>query len=551
MCKKVGILFLATVVTLSLGLGGCSEPAENGEAARENNVLTRGIWTSPPGILHPGLYTDAYDAMAIDLIYNGMLSYDPFAEEYVPDLAEEFDISDDELTMTFTLREDLYWHDGEPVTTEDVQFTFEFIADPDYTGVRYSNVQIIEGMPDYKEGEADEITGINVIDDRNIEITLSETYAPALSDVGARQIIPKHIWGDVDIATAEEQNDILQNPVGTGPFKMDEFARDQHIRLVKFEDYHKGEPKLDGITLNVTNQETAQAQLAAGELDFMDVSEMSEDTVAFFEENGKEIDTVMSDGYQHMAINTREEAFADKRVRQGIAYALDRQSFVDDVLDGYGQVSNVPLPSFSEYMPPADSINQYERDLDKAIELFEEAGWEYNEDEETMYIDGEPAQFTLIYPSGNVPRERSATVWQQDLAEVGIEIELEMMDFDTMFSNHLDVHDFDMALTGWSLTPDPDARGIWHSEQDFEGGFNFPGFVNDRNDELLEEGTRHMLPEDRVPIYEEWGQLMNEHLPSIFLYSMEEGRAYTPDFKGHNFHSFTDYHDVHKWYLEE
>ncbi|WP_160722955.1 ABC transporter substrate-binding protein [Isachenkonia alkalipeptolytica] len=572
--KKYGVIVLAIVMILTIGLAGCEDPEdlddpteindENDDPVDENDepteggTVTRGIWSSPAGTFHPQLYTDAYDAMTIDIVFDGLLSYDPFEEEYVPNLAEDFEMSDDNLTMKFTLRDDIYWHDGEPFTMDDVVHSYEFVADPDYTGVRFPNIQRIEGVEAYRDGEADEISGINVINDRELEITLQEVYAPALGDVGAFMLSPAHIWEDVDVGGAAERNDLLENPIGTGPFKMEEFARDEYVRLVKNEDYHRGSPLLDGITLEVTGQDTAQARLATGDLDFMDVSEMSQDQVAFFEDQGIVVEEVITDGYQHMIMNNRIEPFDDVNVRQGVAYTLDRAGFVEYILEGFGEVAHAPLAPFSWAYPDMTDLNTYgdgedddrEEATENAIAKFEEAGWSYEDG--TMYDEnGDPVEFTLKYPTGNVPREESALIWQENFSEVGIDVELRSMDFDTLASNYVDERDFELALMGWSLVPDPNPYGIWHSDQDFPGGFNQPGFVDERNDELIEEGIRYIEEEERQPIYQEWGELMNEKVPGLPLYHMIEGRAYRPEFQGHQFHPFTDYHNVHEWYLDE
>ncbi len=567
MSKKLLALLLVFVMVFSVALVGCGESEEvldqeedndksdggnddvqkeDPEKSKYGGTLRRAIWSSPPGVLHPSLYNDTYDAFIVDLIYDGMLTPDPNMG-YEGALAKEWEISDDSKSVTFHLRDGLKWHDGEPVTTEDVAFTFEFIAHADYTGPRYSSIKAILGAEEYHNGEADSISGIEIIDKNTIKITTKEVYAPFFEDIATRNIIPKHIWSQVEISTAKEATELLRNPVGAGPFKIKRFVPDQYTELAAYEDYWDGRPYLDTFIIQVANQDTAQAQIVNGEIDFMDISSMNDDDISFLEDGGIIVHQFSSDGYQHCGLNNRLEVFSDKRVRQAFTYAINRQAIVDNLMDGYGSVCNVPLPP-GHWAYPND-VNEYEFNPDKAIDLLQEVGWEYRDG--TMYRDGEPVKFSLKYPTGNKVRENSAPLIQQNLADIGIEVELLLMEFGTLLDEVIERHDFEMYLMGWGLSPDPDARGMWHSSVSNLGGWNTVGFVNDRNDELMEEGVKYLDIEDRKGIYEEWGKLMNEEMPSIFLYSMNQGFALNPKLKGTQMYTFDQYYKVNKWYIEK
>ena len=572
MRKKLLALLLVFVMVFSIALVGCGDedvntgttktedpdkgnteadkPAEDTEkdpeADKYGGTVRRAIWSSPPGVLHPALYEDSYDNYILSLIYDGMVTLNTDME-FEPSMAEKWEVSDDSKSVTFYLRDGLKWHDGEPLTTEDIAYTIEFIAHPDYTGPRYSNVSPILGIEAFHNGEAESIEGIEIIDEKTIKITTTEVYAPFLNDIGSIAIIPKHVWSQVDIAKAEEATEILRSPIGSGPFKMKEFVPDQYAELEAFEDYWDGRPYLDTFIVQVANQDTAQAQMINGEIDFMDLSTLNNDDISFLEEGGIEVQQFPSDGYQYLGINNRLDVFSDTRVRQALAYAIDRQAMVDNLMDGYGNVCNVPLPPGHWAFP--EDLNEYKYDPDKAIELLEEAGWEYKDG--TMYRDGKPVKVSLKYPTGNTVRENSAPLIQQNLADIGIEVELLLMEFGTLLTQAIDEQDFEMILMAWSLTPDPDQRGIWHSSLTDLGNWNFPGFSNEKNDELMEEGVKYLEIEKRQPIYEEWGKLMNEELPNVYLYSMNRGFALNPRLKDTQIFTFGEYYQVNKWYLED
>ncbi len=546
MKRKILALSIALLMVLSVVLVGCDLGSLTGGKAQVGGTVRRAIWSAPPGVLHPSLYEDSYDNYVLSLIYEGMVQMNPDME-YESCLAEKWKVSDDQKSVTFTLREDLKWHDGKPITTEDVLFTFEFIAHPDYTGSRYSGVSAIKGIEAFHTGESDTIEGIEIIDERTIKITTEEIYAPFMLDIGSRTIVPKHIWGEIPVAKASEQTELLRNPIGSGPFMMKHFEPDQYVELVAYEDYWDGRPNLDNFIITVVNQETAQAQMINGEIDFMDMSSLNNDDISFLEDGGVIVKQLTSDGYQYMGLNNRLDIFKDKNVRQAFAYAINRQAIVDDILDGNGSVCNVPLPP-GHWAYPKKS-KEYKYNKDKAIELFEKAGWEYKDGK--MYRNGNPVKLTLKYPSGNKVREASAPLIQQNLADVGIEVELLLMEFGTLLDQVVTEQDFEMFLMAWSLTPDPDGTEIWHSDYINPNQFNFAGFVNDKNDELLEEGVKYLSVKERKPIYEDWGKLMNEEMPIVYLYSMNKGFALNPKLKGLKLYSFADYYQVHKWYLEK
>lgn len=570
MSKKVLVFFLVFVMVFSVALVGCGEtdvetegPDANGDegsgqtgnsgqkdpdADKYGGTVRRIIWSASAGLLNPHLSQDTYDTYVHDLIYESMVITNPNME-YEGSMAERWEVSEDAMSVTFYLREGLKWHDGEPVTAEDVRFTFEFIAHPDYTGVRFSDIDKIVGAQEFKDGEADTISGIEVIDNKTIKITTKEVYAPFLSSIAGKQIIPEHIWSKVDIAKAEEATEVLRSAIGSGPFKMKHFEPDQYAELVGFEDYWQGRPYLDSFIIQVGNQDTASAQMVSGEIDFMDIADLNNYTINFLEEGGAIVQQFTSNGYQHLAMNNRLEIFSDKRVRHAFAYAINRQALVDGLMDGYGSVCNVPLPPGHWAYPSESEVNQYKYSSQKAIELLEEAGWEYKDD--TMYRDGKPVELTLLYPTGNTVRMDSASLIQENFKDIGIKVELLVMDFPTLRARAINEQDFEMLLLGWGLSTDPDGIGIWHSNVSGPKQWNFAGYINDRNDELLEQGVKYLTNEDRKPIYKEWAQLINEELPIIFLYSMNRAFALNPKLKGTEIWSFGEYYNVHKWYFEK
>ena len=194
------------------------------------------------------------------------------------------------------------------------------------------------------------------------------------------------------------------------------------------------------------------------------------------------------------------------------------------------------------------NLNEYKYDTEKAKELIASVdGYSYKGDK--LYYNGKPVKLSLKYPTGNKVREASAPLIQQNLKAIGIEVELLIMEFGTLIEQAIDNHDFELYLMGWGLSVDPDSTGIWHSSLVGPGGWNISGFVNEKSDELLAKGTNTLDQKEREKIYNEWALLLNEEMPTVFLYSMVEGRAYNPKVKGLQLFPYGDFYDIHNIYI--
>ena len=547
------LLVIAMISTLLAGCGGDKNatnntPSNDASKGSDKSIVRMALWSAPAGIFNPVLLGDDYDGAVAGLIYEPLVEMNP-KFEFESGLAEKWEISEDSKSITFYLRKDVKWHDGQPFTAEDVKYTFEFISDPGYAGNKFSQISPISGANDYKEGKSDSIKGIEVIDDHTIKITTDEVFAPFLDKIAGIDVIPQHIWSKIEVSKALESTDILRNPVGTGPFKFEKFVPDQYVTVEKNEEYWAGAPKIDSIVLQVVNQDTAQAQMLSGEIDFMQLSSMNPDDLALYEDAGIQIQEVFYTSFQQIGVNIRNPLLADKKVRQALTYAIDRQGIVDSLLHGHGNVANTTYPPFFWSYPGDEAINAYDYSPEKAIEILtKEVGWEYKDGK--MYADGKPVKFSLVYPTGNKARELSAPVIQENLKNIGIELDLQIMEFATMLAKVKDEKAFDLFLLGSGIGADPDVRNNFSTEA-IETGSNYMGYSNTELDKLFEEGVKYIEIEKRKPIYFEAAKIINEDMPVIFLYNWSEGRAIAPKLKGVQSFAFGSYYKVNEWYIEK
>lgn len=537
MKRSTGFLVLAALLLVALTITGCT--GGGGGSKRTDKVVRIAQWNPPTGLFHPELLTSDYDGSVADLIYETLVTFTPNFE-YEPALAASWEISDDNRSVTFHLQPDAKWHDGQPVTAEDVKFSLLFVGHKDYTGPRYSNVEQIVGMEAWHKGEADDVEGIEIIDEKTIKITTVKPFGPFLYQIGGRYVLPKHIWGDVEVAKADQRRDLLENPIGSGPFVFKEFVKDQYVAVEANEDYWGGRPKVDGIVIQAVSQDTAQAQLIKGEIDIMSVSDFNPAAVQALEDAGVQLKTAGLVAVQYMGVNHRIADFQDKRVRQALAHAINRQSIVDDLLYGQGNVADNPFPKTIWAYPGDDVVKHYNYDPQRAIELFEEAGYTYENG--VMSKDGKPVKWTLKYPSGNKVREKAAELIHQNLQEIGIEVELLLMEFQAL-SEACSNGDFDMFLMGMGTSFDADQLYIWGPGSTF----NYSGWTSEKGLELLRQGVGVVDIEERKPIYKEWAIYMNEEMPWIWLYNWNGGLAVTGDLQNVQYYAGGSYYDIVNW----
>lgn len=551
---------IALVMTATLGISiltGCSSKNGKTDTAvnpKSTDSIVYALTSSPTGIFNPLLNDTVYDDAVIDLTYNSLLSFD---ENLNPksELAESYSVSDDNLSITFKLKNNIKWNDGKPFTAEDVAFTFTSLANKDYTGSKYGDVEKLKGANAYHEGNADKVEGIEVIDNNTIKFTFEEPYSPGLTNLGSMGIIPKHIWEKVPVAQWKDQKDLLTKPVGTGPYEVVSFNEGQDVQFKKNDDYFDGDVKTEKFIFKVTNEDTAQVELLNGTVDVIDASNLKKKDIDELESKGMKVTSYDNNLIQYMGFNLRDEKFQDKKVRQAFMYALDREAMVDKLLDGNGQVVNTPMLPSSWAYPDKSTLNDYKHNVEKAKKLLKEAGYE-DRDKNGIVEDknGKELKVTLSYPTGNALREQTAPIIQANLKDIGVQLELENMEFSALMDKVVANHDFELYLMGNNLSLDPDPKPYWHStsasDEKGNSAWNISSFKNDQADKLIEQGISVFDKNQRKEIYSQFGELLNDEVPWAYLYSQNIRKAYNPHLNNFKPSIFNDFSNVKDWYID-
>lgn len=571
MNKRMVASLLALLLLVSL-LAGCGEktPEETTEAVLETPIevqekeevkedqtsaeaskITYAMSASPEGKFNPLISNTQYDGYVNSLVYSSLLKLNDKIE-LEKDLAESYSISEDSKVLTFVLRDGLSFHDGSPLTTEDIKFTLEAIGRPGYEGDLQSYVKSIVGFSDFNEGKSDSFEGIKILDDKTIEISFEKPYSPMLSNIGGLSILPKHIWEKND-ASQWSQSEALANPVGSGPYKFKAFKNNEYVELEAFDNYHEGKPKIQRFFFKVVNEATVQAELIQKSVDVADVSNIKKEETDALQEHGIEVLRYPNSKMQYMGFNLRDERLKDIHLRTAMAYGIDRRAIVEGLLEGKGYVINTPMvPTLWSY--PKEGLVEYSFQAEKAAELLKEAGYEDTDGDGILDQDGENLVLTLVVPTGDAVREQTGAVIKDNLKKIGIEIELDLMDFNAVMEKVVGNHEFELYLMGNTLGSDPDPTPNWYSTQasDEKGvfGWNIAGFRSEEADKLMDQNTQETNQEDRAKTLQEFGRLLNKELPWIPLYAADITKAYSKELKGYSPNTFVDFYNVHLWEID-
>ncbi len=505
--KKLTTTALSAVLALSLvGCGGSGD--SNTGAASGGNVLRFGT-SGIEGTFNPVVSDGVYDNYVVSLVFEGLISNDAEGQ-YIPSLAESWELSDDKLTYTFTLKDGITFSDGSNLTADDVAFTYNTIKEADYAGPRSA------------VGAA--IDTVTVVDDKTIAFKMVKA-SPANIANFTYGIMSKEYYAHSSFEELTQKN---PTPMGTGKFVLADggYAPKQYVKLTKNENYWDVEnaPKIDGVTLSEVSEDTVLSALQAGEIDMCQPAAKAENVEAIDGMDNAHLVSYLGNGYTYMSFNTLRPTLAQTEVRQALMYALDRKSFLkaeygsDDLVS----LGMAPISPVSWAYPGNDELNAYDYDLEKAAKMLDDAGWKDTDGDGIRDKDGTPLHLNwLIYTESTWPGTLSSMAYDS-WSQIGVDLEITQMDFNTVSATVMDAEpgqkDFDVYTMGMSLSIDPDPTGgLFDADAYVAGGFNASGFRDDRSQELVAEGLAEFDQEKRADIYKEWAIRQNELVPTAVI----------------------------------
>lgn len=542
--KPLAFLMAVVMVTLT-GCGG-SGSDESGSSI----IIGQ---SSEVANLNPMIQPRTPDSNVQCLIFDYLVIPDENLN-YVGDLAESWDISDDGTVYTFHLQEGVKWHDGEDFNADDVVFTLTALASPEYTGGNEGRVMSIVGASEYQAGTADSVEGIKKIDDYTVEITLTSSNAAFLSNMYVA-MLPEHILGEESPADWGN-DDFNRAPIGTGKYKFVEWEAGQYISLERNDEYFGTMPSIENVVVQFGADTTLVAALLNGEIDVLYNLPATEI------ENVEAVDGVGVYNYEMMSVyyiglNQLDPDLSDLRVRQALAYALDKQTIVDTV---YGETATVANDIFPDnHWSHNPDVTVYEYNPEKAMALLEEAGYTMNDSTGYYEKDGETLHLTYDMSTSTDGRQVAALI-QQYWKAIGVEMEVIEQDFATLAYSKLlpnnateetTAESFQCYTLGFGVEADPEEYNAYLSTSTGAGSWNFIHYSNPQVDELFQQQLLETDPDARADCFHQIAQIISDDVPWIPLYNKatsaglsDRVQNFTADFRGINF-------QIEKWTLAE
>jgi peptide/nickel transport system substrate-binding protein len=492
--KRLLVIGLVLVMLLSVALTAQADSAQHSQAGPQ--IYREGFLAGCPlSSLNTGC------AHRLDIYVNEPLIALTWQGGLQPMLAESYDMEEDGKVWIFHLRENAKWHDGVPFTADDVVFSLNAYADPAVTSRRHVWTDAIMGYDEFRNGEADSLSGVTALDEHTVRVELA-TAAPLWIKIQLPYLVmfPEHILGSVP--RDELINDSYwENRIGTGPFKWADYAPDQYIELVRNDDWYLGTPKLDKIILQMYSDGASQvAALERGELDTTayETTLIGMDDVERIDAlDGIDVVVMDKGSSAFIRFNHNDPLFADKRVRQAFRYAIDVDTLMETVYVG-------GRPAYTMYPQPwtwPEGMNTYPYNPDKARELLNEAGWPSGREVDFIYYFTDSLSADLV------------VAMQAYLADVGINIKPRLVDsavqMDLLSNNTLET-----GLFGMGMGVDP---SIGNGNLQC-GAMLAQGYCNPALDELFAKGAALSDPDERAQVYQEISMILNEELPDVWLW---------------------------------
>jgi len=441
--------------------------------------------------------TSSYSDVCCDLIYDKLV-YLKADGTYLPRLAESVEMNTDSTVMTFHLRKDSKWSDGEPVTAKDVVFTAKVYAAPSVNALRKNNLGVFAGF-----GKGDDTLEVSAPDNYTVVFKLAEpTNKDYVLFNKSRDfyILPEHILGKLPLDKIRE-SDYWKSPIGSGPCIYQSQISGERMEFKANKDYYLKKPQWDKFVVRVVPTSNLLAGLMNGEIDTLAGNvaslQLADWTMAKKQSN-LVCQSVPSLGYQYMAINT-SKPYLTPAIRRIINMSIDRKLMVDGLLQGEGVIA---------YGPVAPNNIYYDKEIEepfnpeKAKELLKQAGWDPNK------------VLVMSVPTGNTVREQAAVIIQQNLATIGIKANIETADFATHL-NRVRKGDYDLGFIGSSGSPDPSECVINFCPTHLN---NFSQLKDWTIYNTGDKGGHVFAFEDRKKCYDEYQRLLREYVPFAFLY---------------------------------
>lgn len=502
---KMVLLILAFVLFQSCQEKGAS--SNKGKSSLSYNLQ------SEPSTIHPFNATDGYSQRLFTYACDRLMIRDLDTNEWEPALAESWEISKDKKTFTFKLREGLVWHDGKPLTVEDIKFSFDGIFSPDFSAA--------SKRPYYEN-----INSPEILDSRTIRFTAKDDYFGNFDEIGDLLIVPKHFYGNKELK--KEHN---KNLVCSGAFKVAKYEKGKRFVLEQNPDWWgRKDPKYSEFwqfkrfVLRFIKENNVELEsFKKGDIDFIGMNAEMYMTQTSGPEWGKKINKVKTSnkspkGYSYVAWNLKNPILADKKVRKALSMLYNRQLAMDKFELGVSAHADGPIPVSSEYHSP--NLKPATFDPPGALKLLRENGWKDTDGDGILdkVLNGQKTQlsFTILAPSEDYTKY--VTIYREDAKKMGVEINIKNIEWNSLVKL-IDEKKFDGIQMAWGGgNVDIDLKQIWHTSS-IDGGSNFISYSNSEVDRLIDLSRKTFEKSKRLPILQKASEIIASEDPYLFMFT--------------------------------
>lgn len=526
------------LVASLLSWGGITYYSKTTAIATYGGEYIEGVVGQPQHI-NPVLATsNSADDDLIQIIFSSLFKYDD-GGKLTNDLVDSYDVSEDKTQYTIHLKNNVTWHDGQPLTAADVLFTVNLIADPAYKSPLRSNWQGIESSSS---------------DDYTLNFKIQTPYVGFLSNL-TFGILPKHIWESVGPEKFALTNFNLE-PIGSGPYKYSpSFIKDSSgnilsYKLVANPNYFGGKPYISKITFNYYPDDSVIT--AYNQKEIMGISNVSPKKIADIKlPQSTLVHKFNIPRYFAVFFNqTKSVPLASDEVREALAYATNRQEIIDSVLDGNGKPVYSPiLPGMLGYDENADKIGF---NLDKANEILDSKGWTRDDagwrskDDTQLQINLATTDWPELFQTAELIKAQ----WEK----AGVKVEINNLSVSDIQQNYIRPREYDALLFGQVMGADPDPFSFWHSSQKRDPGLNLSLFGDDDTDKLIDAGRTEFDADKRAEIYRDFQKKLTAEIPAIILYSPDYVYPVNKKIQGIDITNLVSpserFANIDKWYIK-
>lgn len=454
------------------------------------------------------------------------------ALQFQPRLAKTWQISPDGKQIRFTLRDDVVWSDGIPTTAHDVLFTYQLAIDPK---VGYA-----------ARDRFSRVDNVQVLDDHTVVLSLTAPYPDALHDLNM-PILPKHIFEQV-APEAIRQASFNRAPVSNGPFVLKSWRANDRVVFEANPDYYGGRPDIDQVVFRIIPDETVLlASVQSGGVDVLPYIAPNKVEPVRTRQHLR-ILTYPNRGYSFLAFNLQREIFADVRVRQAIAHAIDRRSLVEVLLGGYGRLVAGPImPYFaaSDTSLPLDTYNPQ-----AAASMLDAAGWQDRDGDGVRERDGKPLSFSMKTNADNKLRSDALVMIQANLQQVGVRAQPEPVEFGKLVEDVIQKREFDTVLLSWTTGFTVNPAQIWHSDA-ITNGYNLPSYRSATVDSLLTAARNETDPATALQMWHAFQREIVSDTPYVFLFMQDNPAVVHERIRNVNMDVRGYLVNIEAWFIDE